>query len=717
MHKKINLIIVGFFSVLTVLLDVGFMLYLPIVFYYLLKDYKNIYYLVPSGLIGLLLFTGTSYLISFGILVILLLFVLWIMNKLTKGYYMYIILGLLNLITYIIIYQGFPDFAKYLILLAVSLLLYIYFEKNLFEALKLNSVLYNQTISEILIILITILGGLKITVGINLGFLLAVFFAMYAASSWKNIYSLIYALIVLIIGVLFFDIQEMLFIPFIVSFYFLPFVYPILIVNVFSLLVILLNTGYKDELMLTIMGISLLFELLRNLIVTSYQNDNIIREGIYTQIVENVSKEVLSFAEMLNKFVRNFKNSKEYTNKMSESLKMIIQRNCNACPKRKECFSKNRNVIYPHFKSLILQKDLYSGELRDFLNECYHAKGVCSTAKNLNYRIDFSDVSPSNNALVAQLTGVSNAIRKYAVDMISKEEISYEMIANLKQKLLNYGYEITYFEVKRSFLKDFLIVIGIKNFNIKTETIELKELIDKILKVPVSIVQESIADNISFIQIIPELKVDIIYGYGSLSSEGNHICGDNYLIKNLNNGKFVTAISDGMGKGFDAFQESNNMLNIINDVVELNLDSTTSLEILNTFYALQEYLEKYATLDLVEINRYTKEAKFYKMGATTTYIIKKSGKIERITNQNLPFGIDENIENYQYYLEDDDLILMSSDGVFENIIEDKSLEQFILKIKNEVPQKIVYEILNYTLKQKLKTKDDMTLIALRIKNA
>ena len=301
--------------------------------------------------------------------------------------------------------------------------------------------------------------------------------------------------------------------------------------------------------------------------------------------------------------------------------------------------------------------------------------------------------------------------------MISKEEISYEKIANLKQKLLNYGYEITYFEVKRSFLKDFLIVIGIKNFNVKTETIELKELIDKILKVPVSIVQESIADNISFIQIIPELKVDIIYGYGSLSSEGNHICGDNYLIKNLNNGKFVTAISDGMGKGFDAFQESNNMLNIINDVVELNLDSTTSLEILNTFYALQEYLEKYATLDLVEINRYTKEAKFYKMGATTTYIIKKSGKIERITNQNLPFGIDENIENYQYYLEDDDLILMSSDGVFENIIEDKSLEQFILKIKNEVPQKIVYEILNYTLKQKLKTKDDMTLIALRIKNA
>lgn len=717
MYKKINLVIVAFFSVLTVLLDIGFLLYLPIVFYYLLKDYKNIYYIIPSSLLSLCLFTGTSCLISFGILVILLLFVLWIMNKFTKGYYMYIILGLLNLTTYIVLYQGFPDPAKFIVLFVISLMTYIYFEKNLFEALKLNSVLYNQTISEIIIIIITILGGLKVTVGINLGFLIAIFFAMYAACSWKNIYSLAYALIILIIGVLFFNIQEMLFIPFIVSFYFLPFVYPIMIVNIFSLLVVLLNTGYKDELMLTIMAVSLLFEILKKFIVTTHQKEEKIREGIYTQIVENVSNEVLSFAEVLDKFVKNFKTSKEYDNKISESLKTIVQRHCNACPKRKECFSKNRNVIYPHFKSLILQKDLYSGELRDFLNECYHGKGVCSTAKNLNYRIDFSDPNANNNALVAQLNGVANAIRKYAVDMISKEEISYELITNLKQKLLNCGYEITYFEVKRSFTKDFLLLIGIKDFNISTELTELKNVIDNTLKIPISIIQESLTEEVNFMQIIPELKVDIVYGYGSLSSEGNHICGDNYLIKDLKNGKFVTAISDGMGKGFSAFQESSTMLSMINDVIELNLNSSTSLEILNTFYVIQEYLEKYATLDLVEINRYTKEAKFYKMGATTTYIIKKNGKIEKITNQNLPFGIDDNIENYECLLEDDDLILMSSDGVFENIIEDKSLERFILKIKNEAPQKIVYEILNYTLKQKLKTKDDMTLIALRIKNA
>ena len=76
-----------------------------------------------------------------------------------------------------------------------------------------------------------------------------------------------------------------------------------------------------------------------------------------------------------------------------------------------------------------------------------------------------------------------------------------------------------------------------------------------------------------------------------------------------------------MGKGYSAFEESSTTLELINNIVELNLNSSTSLEVLNTFYSIQEYLEKYSTLDLIEINRHTKEAKFYKMGGTTSYIV------------------------------------------------------------------------------------------------
>ena len=58
---------------------------------------------------------------------------------------------------------------------------------------------------------------------------------------------------------------------------------------------------------------------------------------------------------------------------------------------------------------------------------------------------------------------------------------------------------------------------------------------------------------------------------------------------------------------------------------------------------------------------------------------------------------------------------MSSDGIFENIENNDELDIFIKKIRGESPQKIVYDLLNYTINNEIKTNDDATLIALKIK--
>ena len=50
----------------------------------------------------------------------------------------------------------------------------------------------------------------------------------------------------------------------------------------------------------------------------------------------------------------------------------------------------------------------------------------------------------------------------------------------------------------------------------------------------------------------------------------------------------------------------------------------------------------------------------------------------------------------------------------KNIIDETSLQEYIESIKNLPPQKIVYELFNYTINNKIKTKDDMSLIALKI---
>ena len=301
--------------------------------------------------------------------------------------------------------------------------------------------------------------------------------------------------------------------------------------------------------------------------------------------------------------------------------------------------------------------------------------------------------------------------------MSCEEELNYYQVMLLKKRLEDYGYEITYFEAVKLFVDDFNIKVGLKGM--KKEEIEntIKLITENALLRKTSLVLDNVDHGNIYINIIPQLKIDITYGYGALSCDGEDICGDNYLIKEISNGHFISAISDGMGKGYRAFYESDTTLKLVEDIVKLNVSTTTALEILNSFYSVQDYLEEYATLDFLEINRYNETASFYKMGGATSYIFRQDGTIEKVFNKSLPFGLDDEIDNVKYELYDGDLILMSSDGIFENIIDETNLQEYIESIKNLPPQKIVYELLNYTIKSKIKTKDDMSIIALKIEKA
>ena len=153
MYKKINMFIVGFFSILTIYWNIGFMLYIPLLFYYLIRNIKNIYILTISSALGLIIsfiindnFTESLsiYLIPFLLLIVLVLFILWIMNKLVKGFYIYLFVILLNIIVELIFNKGISNYLAFFINNAISLLLYIFLEKNLIDSLTSKNIFYNN---------------------------------------------------------------------------------------------------------------------------------------------------------------------------------------------------------------------------------------------------------------------------------------------------------------------------------------------------------------------------------------------------------------------------------------------------------------------------------------------------------------------------------------------------------------------------------------------
>lgn len=726
MLKKFNIVLIFLVLPLSINLGIGISLILPITLFYLLKDFKNIYYSYIPTLLTSIFFIQDKFIYIISMLVLTLLFYYLITRVLTnkKGKY-----TLLVIFSYLVISNIAVNYLlKYNISISLlntglSILLYLYLERYLYKMIleiedTVQNALSSMAYLEIVLCIVALISASTISYfNINLGYIYAVYFAMYFGKTYKNIFSFLYGVVSMLILYLLFNIDEALFIPFISVLYFISNIFMLFLFNSFLCVLLFTNTGYDTNMLISTMVVSILFEVISPFIIDERKTNIDMFEYIYNQIQKNTNDEILNFALFIDKFSSGFKNPQEYNNRLSDGIKTLVQNHCNNCPKKKECFNKYKIELYGVFKSILLQEPNFRINYPEFCDYCSKISNFEHTSKLLESKIKAplsDDTKSQNNIMLAQLNGVSNAIKKYVIDLASQDEISYYQMMLIKKRLESYGYTVTYFEVLKLFKDDFNLKIGIKHEGFDEIRNTVKLIASNILGKKVSVIVDTEERGNIYINVVPLIKIDITYGYGALSCDGEEICGDNYLIKEINNGHFISAISDGMGKGYRAFYESDMTLKLVEDIIKLNLTSGTALEILNSFYAVQEYLEQYATLDFLEINRYTKSATFYKMGASTTYIFRSNGTIDKIFNKSLPFGLDEEITDVTYNLKDGDLILMSSDGIFENIIDETALQEYIESIKELPPQRIVYELLNYTINHKIKTKDDMSIIALKI---
>lgn len=729
MLKKINIVIVSLIIPFSLNLNFGFMIIIPLLLFYLFKDIKNILYTyLPITIISFLFMRQYFFLMLAAELIILLFYYLATHLKKVKNSLLTIIvcsfIATLNLSLMFVLREN--KVLNIFLSTIISTLLYIFLEyflyKSLFEKPKNSSLFISSSAYlEIMLGLVTILSGAQTFIfGANLGFICAIYFAMLFGRNYKNIFSLLYGISAMAILYLGFKVQISIFIPFVSSIYMISNMLLILLFNAFVTVLIFANNSYSINMLLSMMMVSIVFEIIS--FFTNHEekltNEDMC-ENIYEQVQKNTNEEILNFALFLDKLSSNFKNPKEYNERISNGIKILVQKNCSNCKKRKECFSKYKIDLYQIFKSLLMNENKHDENLKEFYDYCINVNEMENTIKLIQKNINMpynNEEKSQNNIMLAQISGLSNTIKKYVVDLSSQQELNFYQLMLLKKRIKEYGYNVTYYEVKKLFKDDFHVFLGIENESLDAIKNTIKLLTYTTLGITPSIIFDHLDNKTTYFSIIPKIEIDITYGYGALSCDGEEICGDNYLIKEINNGHFVSAISDGMGKGYRAFYESDLTLKLVEDIIKLNLTTQTALEILNSFYLVQEYLEEYATLDFLEINRYTKSANFFKMGATTTYIFRMDGTVDKIINKSLPFGLDEEIMNVSVELKHGDLILMSSDGIFENIIDEEKLKKFIMSIKEEAPQKIVYELLNYTLNNKIKTKDDMSLIALKIED-
>lgn len=179
---------------------------------------------------------------------------------------------------------------------------------------------------------------------------------------------------------------------------------------------------------------------------------------------------------------------------------------------------------------------------------------------------------------------------------------------------------------------------------------------------------------------------------------GETKCGDNFSISKIDEQKAVMMLSDGMGSGEPANIKSEQVVELLEQLLSAGFQRELAIWLLNSFISFLSNGNISSTLDLTMIDLYDGTADFIKLGASTTFI-KRKDKVECIRSTSLPVGILEQVEfdTCKRKLYHGDILVMISDGILDGIIfENKEtyLVDFIASLDTNNVQSMAQAILD-----------------------
>ena len=356
-------------------------------------------------------------------------------------------------------------------------------------------------------------------------------------------------------------------------------------------------------------------------------------------------------------------------------------------------------------------------------------------AINSSYRISKINfvwkkkLDEKKKTMSTQLNSVSEALSNLANQITTEEQDPYkeekeEIKALLKDKEINLK-DIT---IKQEESGKYIVSLytGIcdsmdgKDCGVK----KISRILAKVLQEKMIIQKQKCGlradDDTCMYKFTSEDKFGVQVGIAKSKKADSIISGDTTTQTRLEDGKYLLAISDGMGSGPEARKSSKIAIKMLERLLTSGFNKDTALKLINTTISDNTDEDMYATLDVNILDLYKGEMNFIKNGACPTFI-KRRGKVEILKSIALPTGILDNIDliEYNYELQDGDIIVMCSDGVLDSNKDYLNKELWIQEVLEEIEtddsQRIADILLNEARDNDFgKEKDDMTVIVCKI---
>lgn len=215
-------------------------------------------------------------------------------------------------------------------------------------------------------------------------------------------------------------------------------------------------------------------------------------------------------------------------------------------------------------------------------------------------------------------------------------------------------------------------------------------------------------------------QYEVETGIAGAAKGGDLLSGDSFSMVELGNGKFAVAISDGMGNGERARQESSAALSILQQLLQSGMDEKLAVKSVNSVLLLRSSDEVFATVDLAIVDLYTAQTTFMKIGSTPSFI-KRGNEVIPVTANNLPIGIlqDIDVDFVSMQMQSGDTLVMMSDGIYDapGLAVNKELwmKRIISELETDDPQEMADALLEKVVRHHNgEIVDDMTVLVARI---
>ena len=465
------------------------------------------------------------------------------------------------------------------------------------------------------------------------------------------------------------------------------------------------------------------------------------RERTLTREKETVEK-LNNVSETIKKIAKTYSNEQKnrFTEEQKEENKQIFINELlnNLEPYRENLLYEdianvNGKIIDEIFNLLLEKQEIEREDLLKIFADCnsyivgfddkevskYLEENILQILRaiNVSYKVSKNNfiwkkkLEESKKNMETQLNGVSKVISGIAKDIEkeSKEDSKYtkqevEIIKLLKQKEI----EVTEISITK---KDRYII------NIYTKQPEDNAIIEDILT---KILKEKIVlneDNSTETDLVYISDDKYVLGFAMADSSKNQseVSGDNFINVRLKDGKYLIALSDGMGTGKKANESSMQALAMLQNLLATGFDKDSSIKLI-TSTLISKSEEIFATLDVAIIDLYKGTIEFIKSGACPTYI-KKNKRVQIIKSTSLPAGMvnQDNIQVFDIDIQSEQIMLMCTDGILDSNIEYKNKELWIKYLLEDIETKNTKKIADIVLNESIdnnfgKIKDDMSVI-------